>query len=218
MNYFYDNALFNGMSNEEFDRMMVCFAPVERHFKSGEIVCDYSTFSDNIGIVQGGQVQVIRIDSDGNRTILENIGDNEVFGKSISFCKTKNDYIEVMCKKDCSVLFIGYRHIIKRCENACIHHSLFVENMLQLMSARAVSLSLRVEILSQRSIRNKLYAYFNSEVQNEIQDKQANGVINFSYSDLADYLCVDRSAMMRELKKMRDDGIVQIDGKNFALN
>lgn len=213
MSYFYRNELFSGISNEEFDKMMDCFASTEAQFKSGEVVCDYSVFNDNIGIVQGGLVQVIRIDSDGNRTILENVGNNEVFGKPISFCEIKDDYIEVVCKKDCVVLFIGYQHIIKRCEKACAHHSLFVENMLQLMLNRAVKLSLRVEILSQRSIRGKLYTYFNSRTQSET----ANGVINFSYSDLADYLCVDRSAMMRELKKMRDDGVVKIDGKNFAL-
>ena len=214
MNYFYQNELFSGISNQEFHRMMACFAPTEMQFKSGEVVCDYSAFNDNIGIVQGGQVQVIRIDGDGNRAILENVGNNEVFGKPISFCEMKDDYIEVICKVDCTVLFIGYQHIIKRCEKACVHHSLFVENMLQLMSNRAIKLSMRVEILSQRSIRSKLYAYFNSRTQT----KTANGVINFSYSDLADYLCVDRSAMMRELKKMRDDGTVKIDGKNFALN
>ncbi len=214
MNDFYCNDLFSGISRCEFDKMLQCFKPVEKSYGAGETVCSYDVFNDNVGIVSKGEVQIIRIDSEGNRTILENLGNNGLFGRVISFAPVYDDAVGVVCKKDCFVLFVEYRHIVKRCENACAHHSRLVENMLRLMSRRAVDLSLRVEILSQRSIRGKLMAYFKSEAQRQ---KSGQCKIGFSYSDLADYICVDRCAMMRELKKMREEGIIRTSGKSFAF-
>lgn len=213
MERLYRNDLFDGISREEFDKMVACFGPVQRSFRAGETVCDYAGFSDNVGILQNGEAQTIRIDVDGNRTILENLGHNSVFGKAISFYPP-DDAVGVICKTDCTVVFIEYRHIIRRCENACTHHSLLVENMLKLLSRRAVDLSRRVDILSQRSIRGKLTAYFKAEAQRQKKDQC---VIGLSYSDLADYLCVDRCAMMRELKKMREENIVSTNGKVFEI-
>ena len=37
-------------------------------------------------------------------------------------------------------------------------------------------------------------------------------------TDLADYICVDRSAMMRELRKLKDEGKVKIENKIVELN
>lgn len=215
MEDFYSSELFCGVSPQEYDKMIECFQPIVKSFKAGDLVCDYSFFNENVAIVQNGELQMIRIDSDGNRTILENLGTNSVFGKVLTFIPVQpDDSFFLVCTKDCAVMFIEYRHIVRRCEKACTHHSKLVENMLRLISMRAVELSLKVEILSQRSIRGKLTAYFKSEAQRQ---QKKNCKIGFSYSDLADYLCVDRCAMMRELKKMREENIVQTNGKTFSL-
>ena len=39
----------------------------------------------------------------------------------------------------------------------------------------------------------------------------------FSQTSLADYICVDRSAMMRELKRMNEDGLIETDRRNIKL-
>lgn len=39
----------------------------------------------------------------------------------------------------------------------------------------------------------------------------------FSYTDCADYLFVDRSAMMRELGRMKEEGLIRTEGKKIWL-
>ena len=39
----------------------------------------------------------------------------------------------------------------------------------------------------------------------------------FSLSMLADYIATDRSAMMRELKKLKDEGFLTSDGRQIRL-
>ena len=107
-----------------------------------------------------------------------------------------------------------YAHIMKRCENACAHHSRLVENMFRLVAGQARQLSRRVEVLSRRSIREKLLCYF------QLCRLEAGGeefTLPFTLSALADYISADRSAMMRELKKMREEGLVAIEGRRVKL-
>ena len=113
------------------------------------------------------------------------------------------------------MLFIDYAHILKRCENACTHHSLLVQNMLRLMADKAQALSMRVDVLSRRSIREKLLCYFR-----QLADSGGKNTFTlpFSLSTLADYIATDRSAMMRELKRLREEGTVCSDGRKFTLN
>ena len=99
-------------------------------------------------------------------------------------------------------------------EKACRHHSLLVENLFRLMAEQARRLSRRVEVLSQRSIRDKLLCYFRIL---GLESGAETFTLPFSLSTLADYISTDRSAMMRELKKMRQDGVVAIDGRRVSL-
>ena len=86
--------------------------------------------------------------------------------------------------------------------------------MLRLMADKAQSLSERVDVLSRRSIREKLLCYFRQQSEKE----GANTfTLPFSLSTLADYIATDRSAMMRELKRLREEGTVSSDGRRFTL-
>ena len=42
-------------------------------------------------------------------------------------------------------------------------------------------------------------------------------LLPFSLSTLADYIATDRSAMMRELKRLRTEGVIQSSGRQITL-
>ena len=209
------SPLFQGISYDEYRRMLTCFQAVQRSYRPEEMIYDFSKPNQNaVGIVERGAASLIRIDADGVATVLEELHAGGVFGKDLAFAGSREDSLEVVCRTACDVLFIDYPHILKRCENACYHHSLLVQNMLRLMADKAQSLSERVDVLSRRSIREKLLCYFRQQSEKE----GANTfTLPFSLSTLADYIATDRSAMMRELKRLREEGTVSSDGRRFTL-
>ena len=95
-----------------------------------------------------------------------------------------------------------------------MHHSVLVQNMLRLMSDKAQGLSQRVDVLSRRSIREKLLCYFRQLAEKE---GDATVTLPFSLSTLADYIATDRSAMMRELKRLREEGILLSEGRKITM-
>ena len=86
--------------------------------------------------------------------------------------------------------------------------------MLELIATRASTLAERVEVLSRRSIRDKIITYFSLCA---IRNSSNIFEIPFSYSTLADYLCIDRSAMMRELKNLKSSGVIKTDKRKVEL-
>lgn len=204
--------LFEDISKEDCRAMLACFHAEKRRFRPDELIYDFG--SDKVGVIEEGEAVLVRIDEDGVSTILENLGPGGVFGKTLAFAMAGDDSLEVLCRKPCAVTFIDYEHILKRCRRACRHHSILVRNMLELMADKAQALSQRVDVLSRRSIREKLLCCFRQFSQ---QAGSETFTLPFSLSALADYIATDRSAMMRELKRLREEGAVRSEGRQFTL-
>ena len=221
------SPLFHDISYEEYRRMLTCFQAAQRSYVPEEQVYDFTASrTDAVGIVERGQVSLIRIDEAGVATVLEDMGPGGVFGRHLAFAgfATIEDYdayvmgtadsLEVVARTACDILFIDNSCIFKRCENACTHHSTLVYNMMNLLSNKTRSLSERVDVLSRRSIREKLLCYFRQQTEKSGEDVFT---LPFSLSVLADYIATDRSAMMRELRHLKEQGIVCTDGRQIRL-
>jgi CRP-like cAMP-binding protein len=209
------SPLFQNISYEEYLQMLNCFQAVQKSFRQDELIYDFSSpLNSAVGIVGRGEAALIRIDEEGVATVMEELRTGSVFGRSLAFAGSGHDSLEVVCRTPCDVLFIDYPYILKRCEKACAHHSILVQNMLRLMGDKAQALSRRVDVLSRRSIREKLLCYFRQLADDAGSD---TFTLPFSLSTLADYIATDRSAMMRELKRLREEGVIRSDGRKFTL-
>ncbi len=205
-----ETSLFDGVTDEEYAAMMTCFKAVVKPYRKGEEV---PMPQGRVGVVQKGKISLIKIDVNGVRTIFEQLGPGGVFGDALGF-SWADACLYLLADEDCSVLYIDYEHIVKRCPNACTHHSTVVANLVRLMSEKTQALSEHLEILSRRTIREKLTAYFSLLAA---KNKSSYFSLPFSQTSLADYVCVDRSAMVRELKRMHEEGIVEIERRNVKF-
>lgn len=206
--------IFQNITEKECQEMLRCFQAVEKKYAGGNILSTYQKENKKIGILESGEANLIRIHPDGRQTILENLHAGDIFGESLTFENFDRGTLQVVCVKNCTVQFIDYACLVRRCPRACPWHSELVHNSLQIISRKAVQLSERLEILSQRSIRDKLSCYFSIMALKCGGDSFA---LPFSMSSLADYLAVDRSAMMRELKKMKEERLVEAKRRQITL-
>lgn len=208
------NQLFENISTADIDRMIGCFGAVRQMYRAGDMVCDLTGRFGKVGILLSGAVEVIRIDSLGNRTVMEIIDETGIFGEMIAFSSHVGDTMFITCVRDAEVLYVRNDQVTKRCKNACQCHSILVENMLRLITDKAVKMSERIEVLSNRSIREKLNCYFKLMA---IHHGRSEFDLPFTMTALAEYICADRSAMMREVKKMTEDGLVKINRRHVKL-
>lgn len=207
-------ALFNGTNEKDCNRMIECFEGKERHYLPGETICDFGDDHTCVGILMKGSAKIVRLDAQGNQTLLERLEEGSIFGELIAFSDLGDNSIYVLCEKPATVIFVNFYHFSKRCAHACPCHTVVVENMFRMVAEKAYTLSQRVEVLSSRSIREKLMTFFYQQMG---QSDNRTFTLPFTMTELADSISVDRSAMTRELKKMKDASIIRITGKNITI-
>jgi len=184
-----------------------------KNFVKGETVTTYIEKRNQICIILSGEVDLIRYDVNGNKTIIGHFGENDILGEVFYPANTNNELF-AQAKKNSSILFFTYDKLFAKCEYNCKFHKELVNNLSELFLNEIINLNLRLELLTQKSIREKLLAYF------EILSKSSMIKIfdiPYSYTDLADYLSVDRSSLMRELKLLSDEGFIKRDGSKISL-
>ncbi len=205
--------IFDSIKTEELERMVTCFNGQIKSFPAHKKLISYTSDSRTIGVILSGEANLIKYDYDGYRNIIEHLSDQDIFGNILLPVSYKEE-MEIIASAECRVLFFTYDQLIKRCSNACDCHSQLVSNMLQILSLKTRQLHTRIEVLSQRSIRSKLLTYFR---QLAFQNDSDYFALPFTLDSMADYLFIDRSAMIREMKKLRDENIIHSKGRQIHL-
>ena len=206
--------LFDRINEADRKKLIKCLNAREVKFSQGDEICSYNHSSGVLGMILSGKAEVKKLDRDGNYSILEAITKFGVFSDSFAYTATDANAISVFATEPVTVLFINYKDIYKRCSDACTYHSVFVENLMKIIISKTKTLSQRVEILSNKTIRDKILSYC-SLLANHTGSNTIT--IPMSYTSLAQYLCVDRSALMRELKRLSDGNILKVNKRVITV-
>lgn len=190
-----------------------CSKVQKKTFTKGQTITNYIAKRNQFCLLVSGEANLIRYDLNGNKTIVEHLNKNDIFGE-IFYNVTTNNELFVVAKKNCTVLFYSYDLLQNKCEKNCKFHKILFQTLPDLFLNEINDLNTRLELLSKRTIREKLLAYFTII---STQNISKTFVIPFSLTDLADYLSIDRSAMMRELGNLKNEKIIEKEGNRITL-
>lgn len=206
--------MFAGVSGEEIASMLSCLGARLCTYKKGEYVLRQGGHLNEIAILAEGDLHIQKDDYWGNRSILGCIAVGEMFGEAYAVSESEALCNDVTAVEDSTVLFFDVRRVITTCSSACRFHTLVVRNMFFAISEKNRRLVQKLEHMSKRSIREKLLSYLSEEAK---QQNSAGFIIPFNRQQLVDFLSVDRSAMSKELCKMRDEGLLEFHKSRFQL-
>lgn len=208
-----NSALFSGFTDIERKKMLKCLGGKIKNCNTNETIMLHNEGSDYLYIVLSGTAELAGYDYDGNKSVLARFSADSIFG-DIFFRPLSNDQFMVSATSECSVLFFRYHDALFQCENACKHHTRFLDNLFSLISEKLILQTQHIEVLTKRSIREKLLTYFEHQ---SLENGSFSFSLPMSLSALSDYLGIDRSAMQRELRRLNNEGIVESKGKKIIL-
>lgn len=207
--------LFQGIGSKELESLLSCLSGRERKFEKNEIIFRAGDTPKYLGVVLEGNVRVFREDLLGNRTILGEFGQGDLFGETFTLARAESLPVSVTATQSSHVLLIEGLRITGTCPHCCGFHTRLVENMMAILARKNLMLSEKMEVLSKRSTRDKLLNYLSGQSQ---RAGSLTFAIPFNRQELADFLCVDRSAMSSELGKLQKEGILSCDRSSFTLH
>ena len=184
-------SIFKGIDEQNVKSMLKCFEAKTIVYKKDTTVISNLANTNIIGIIIDGTANLVKSDYDGNRVILEKLDKGSIFGEVFT---SYSDELSVITTSTCTVTTFDYDHIIKRCKKSCPYHN---------------------DVINKKTIREKLLEYFRAE---EKENLSKVFYLKLNYTELADYLGVDRSALMRELKNLKNEGFIETKQKRIKLN
>lgn len=183
-----------------------------KEFQANEVITTFLIRRNQFCVLLEGEAQLITYDKDGNKKILYYYQKNDIFGEAL-FKIYMDRELFVLAKTKSKVLFYPY-DIAENCTADCIYHLDILRNLPDLILHSIAEQNFRMILLTKKSVRDKLLTYFNN-----LSIEKSNKTIDlpFSLTDLSDYLMIERTAMMRELKRLKDEKIITKTGNKITL-
>lgn len=205
--------LFDGIDSAELAPMLKCLCSYKKSVKKNTYFSIEEDEIQSIGVVLSGTIHMIKEDLWGNKMLITPIKEGELFGETYICSKRLTSTVSFQAVTCCNVLFIPFQKVINTCSKSCTFHHKLIENMMVLVAEKNLKLIKKIEVTSKKTIREKFLSYLFSQVQtNENQIE-----IPLTRIELADYLSCNRSALTRELAKMKEEGIIDYDKNKFYL-
>ena len=208
LKFLFQTPLFSGLSEENAERLLKDLTVRRRHYDRDEVILNAGETVSAFGIVLSGAARLEREDVYGNREILGSVHPGELFAEVFACLGDVPVQVTVAADAPCEVLFLRIDGLFRPEYTPVLHR------FLRILAQKNYALTEKLRHVSRRSIRDKLLSYLDGERRRAGTELFT---IRFDRQQLADYLTIDRSAMCRELSRMKAEGLIDYDRKTFRL-
>ena len=207
------HKIFQGMTEAEVSDALAALRAREQDFLKGSVLFTAGTLTSRCGLVLSGSVTIESNDFWGNRTILSHAEAGEIFAETYALLPDSPMLVDVIANEDCRILFLSVGPLIGE-DSLSGWQVTLLKNLLDLTARKNLALSGRSFHTAPKTVRGRVMSYLNAVA---LQRDAREFDIPFDRQQLADYLNLDRSALSKELGRMRDEGILQFRKNHFIL-
>ena len=209
------NELFCGLEGEALEQALDFFMADTAVYEKGECLHRVGRKMTRFGLVLGGRVQVRMDDIDGNPIIMANVTAGKTFGESLCFLGVEEEPVMIQAAvAKTEILWLKTDNIRKKTEDADGKNHEMTMRFITLVTGKTLSMNDRIQILSKKSLREKLIVFFS---QCAHQYGGNSFVLPFNRNEMAEYLGTNRSALSRELAKMQKEQILRFSKDKFEI-
>ena len=208
------SAIFKGMTEDEILSALKAIPTTEKEYKKDDVIMSAGTVPQSMGLVTQGSVTIETNDIWGNRTILSHVEAGGFFAETYALLDNEVMLVDVIANENCRILFFRISRLAELNTYDQTWVNKLILNMLQISAHKNLTLSLRSFHTAPKSVRGRIMAYLNSV---SLQKHSSEFDIPFDRQQMADYLNLDRTALSKELGRMRGDGIIEFRKNHFRL-
>lgn len=206
------SAPFDGLSRLQTQKLFVLLGVHNYKYNKAEEIIPTIKHENLICIIISGHAQIMYVEYNGNEIVMEDLYENSIFGTNIS--ATNDDNCQIIAKEETEVWVIDYNRLMNINNLKHSYFNVFFRNIFDIINVKFKERNERVTILEKKQIRDRLLEFF------EIQYRKSRSKFVYlpsSLKDLADYLSVNRSAMFREIRHLKDDKLIEVKDKRITL-
>ena len=203
---------FDGLSSLQKNKLLKILESHTYSFDKNEEILAKLKSTNITCILLEGYAKIIATNYLGEEILIEELSENSILGTNTS--NIDNSEFQIIAVEPCKILIIDYNKLINTKNLNYPYYNMFLLNLFQILNTRFKETNNRIQILTKKNIRDKLLAFFENEYR---RSRSKNIYLPSNFKNLADYLSINRSAMFRELKSLKEEKFIKVDGKKITL-
>lgn len=214
INFLSKNVLFKNIPKDRIRTIINSNACSIKTFNTKENIYKIGEKISSTCIILNGSVDILQVSITGDEIIVDRLTQGDIFGNSFSSISAINNLNFIRSAEYSTILFINIYKLLRECNFLCEYRPCLFENIIYSLAKSNITLNTKIQIMSQKTLRNKLITYFEL-LSMEKGSKEIT--IPFNREQLACYLGSERSSICRELTKLKNDNLIDINGNNVVL-
>lgn len=206
--------LFSGLCKDEVNEVLKKFHALIKHFPKSDYIFLAGDCVESLCVVLEGTVQMVKEDVWGDKSIIANLGVGAVFGENFLGKMGDKSAVSYFAASDSEVLMLPLGRFLFDSSMDSAASRRMMCNIVSILADNNTRLIEKTDILCKKTLRSKIMAYLEQEAKYAGKN---TFTIPFNRTDLANYLDADRSALTRELARMRVDGLVDFEKNTFTI-
>lgn len=206
-------SLFRGCTETDIRTMVNHLGFRVKNYAKDDVIFSEGSIVTDIGMVIAGSIRIEHNDLWGNKSILGIVNIGEIFAEAYACIPNEPMMIDVVANEYCQILFISVQKLFTPCP-VCKSQSQLIQNLVIISAQKNLQLSRRSLHTSPKTIRGRLFSYFSQQISVQGSNKI---VIPFDRQQMADYLNLDRSALSKELGKLKKEGLIEYHKNTFEI-
>lgn len=209
-----DSKLFQGLEVDEIENVCNIIKPSEREYSKNQIIVNQGEPVGKIGILKEGSAISMKYHFDGNAQLLRVYNQGEVFSLDAVNTTLLTSPVTLISQTDSIVVFVPYAKIFEAETISPETKKVIMSNSSEMLSNELIRLMYKIDVLSKRTLRERILTYLSL-----IRERSADSTfdIGMNQEQFAQYLCVNRSVLSKELNQMRKSGLIDYRGSRFTF-
>lgn len=203
------SGLFDRLSDKECELLFNMIAISEKSYSKREIIVHEGSEVQHFFIVKKGKVIGEKFHIEGETDLLNVFEEGEILGLEAASSTFKTSPLTYTADTEATVIMIEIASIL-----SCPLKEIILENIIHLLSDISIRQMYKIQVISKHGLRERIMAHLlimQRKRNTEVFD------IKMSQEQLAQYLCVNRSALSYELNKMKKEGVIDFKKSKFKI-
>ncbi len=202
--------LFNNIDNNTKDDLLHLINPIRREYLRGEKIFLEGDLCSSIAIIERGNIIARQSFSDGHDKIIKILNNHDCIGMNLIF--SSNPYYKATFTAETLVtITLIYKDDLLKLMSL---NNRFNLNVLSLISDESIRLNDHIKLLSYKTIREKICYFLYQEY---LRLNQTSFLINYTKTELAAFLNVERPSLSYELSRLIKEGIIANQNKLYTI-
>lgn len=166
------------------------------------------------GILESGELNATKLYKDGSQSLILKYEPSYMVGVDIAATKRQNSTYYITAVRDSRIYVIDYEKIAKPGYVKETDRLLLMESVLALIAGENQQKMSKIEILSRKGIRDRILTFL--AIQRSLMGSD-EFEIPYNREEMAEFLCVNRSALSHELRLMEKENLIYCRKNHFRI-